>query len=897
MVVNFKPPVRRDVGSGTSKLPAFTRLHRDWRYIIRTRQFRIGLSAFLIFCTLCLAVFGYFYIKYERIVDRRMRGQIFSTAAKIYANPAQLRVGDPFDARELIASLRRAGYDEEGEGGSTIGTYKLVRHGLQIKPGPESYHSPEEATITGKDGKVSKITSDGQELGGYELEPELVTGLFEGQQRSKRRLIRYEDIPRVMVDAVLAIEDRRFFHHSGVNYFRLAEAAWINFRQRRYEQGGSTLTMQIARGFFLTPEKTTKRKLTEILISSILEQRFTKKQIFELYANQVYMGQRGSFTVTGFGEASQAYFGKDIKNLTIPEAALLAGIIQRPNYYSPYKYPDRAVDRRNLVLDAMVETNAITRDGAERAKATPIKLAAPNVEAREAPYFVDLVKDTLLTRYSESEINENSYRIYSTIDPALQAAAAEAIEIGMKEVDAQITKLRTKTIVVGKGKKAKKETVVQPGPDAQVALVAMDPRTGEVVALVGGRNYGLSQLNHAMARRPTGSIFKPFVYAAAINTAVAGGDNVLTPTSMVDDSPTTFTYGDQIYEPRNYREEYHGPVTMRYSLALSLNNATVKIAEQTGYDKVAELARAAGIRSVQATPAMALGAYDATPLDMASAYTAFVNAGVKVSPVLVKSLRDAKGNVIENFTTNKQQVMDARVAYVMTNMMEGVLNFGTAYGVRTRGFTAPAAGKTGTSHDAWFAGYTNNLVCIVWVGYDDYSDLRLSGAYTAAPIWAEFMKRAVAMPAYEEAKSFAPPEGITSVTLDKATNRLSTPNCPDEYSAAFIAGTEPKENCESGSLLSKIFGALMPKPAPPVSNPQAQQPQPGQPPPAPGQPAAAATQAPPTLEPQKKEDKKRGFWGKLFGGGDEEQEEKEKKEDNKSESSQPAGSNQNPAPR
>jgi len=886
MPINLKAPLRKLRGTGTGTIKIRSRGTRGhWRFYFAKREVRTAAAALLVFCTVWLGVFAYFYIKYERIVDLRMRGQIFSTAAKIYANPAQIKVGDPFDAREVIASLRRAGYEEEGLATSPIGTYALVRHGIEIKPGPESYHSPEEATINAKDGKVTKISAGDQELGGYELEPELITGLFEGEQRLKRRLVRFEDIPKVMVDAVLAIEDRRFFQHSGVNYYRLVEAAWINFRQRRYEQGGSTLTMQIARGFFLTPEKTTKRKLTEILISTILEQRFSKKQIFELYANQVYMGQRGSFTVTGFGEAAQAYFGKDIKNLSIPEAALLAGIIQRPNYYSPYKYPERALERRNLVLETMVDTNSLTRDGADRAKATPLKLTAPNVQAREAPYFVDLIKDTLLTRYNEHEINENSYRIYSTVDPQLQQAAAEAVEIGMKEVDAQVNKLRTKTIVVGKGRSAKKETVVRPGPQAQVALVAMDPRNGEVLALVGGRNYGISQLNHAMSKRPTGSVFKPFVYAAAINTGVTGAENVLTPSSMVDDSPTTFNYGDQIYEPRNYREEYHGPVTLRYSLALSLNNATVKVAEQTGYDKVAELARAAGIRSVQPTPAMALGAYDATPLDMASAYTAFANDGVKVTPVLVKSLRDAKGNVIENFTSSKQQVMDPKVAYVMTNMMEGVLNFGTAYGVRTRGFTAPAAGKTGTSHDAWFAGYTTNLVCIVWVGYDDYSDLRLSGATTAAPIWAEFMKRAVAMPAYNDAHPFAPPDGVVSVTLDKVTNRLATSSCPDDYSAAFIAGTEPKENCESGNILTKIFGALMPKPAPPVSNPQAQ-PHPGQTAPAPGQQQVG--QPTPGTEPQQ-EEKKPGFWGKLFGNKD------EKKEDNgKPKSPQPPGTEQPP---
>ncbi len=314
--------------------------------------------------------------------------------------------------------------------------------------------------------------------------------------------------------------------------------------------------------------------------------------------------------------------------------------------------------------------------------------------------------------------------------------------------------MRTKRTKVAA--RSKFETTVMPGPQAQVALVAMDPHTGEIKALVGGRNYGTSQLNHALAKRPTGSIFKPFVYAAAMNTAIDGSTAVITPASIVSDQPTTFTYGDQIYEPRNYKEEYHGDVTLRYALALSLNNATVKLAEEVGYDKVADLARSAGITSVKATPAMAIGAYDATPVDMAAAYTSFANGGLRLSPVFVNSVRNAKGDIVVNFATEKKQVLDPRIAFVMTNMLEGVMNFGTAAGVRSRGFTAPAAGKTGTSHDGWFAGYTSNLLCIVWVGYDDYSDIHLEGAHTAAPIWAEFMKKAVTLPQYDGRQALHP---------------------------------------------------------------------------------------------------------------------------------------------
>jgi penicillin-binding protein 1B len=435
-----------------------------------------------------------------------------------------------------------------------------------------------------------------------------------------------------------------------------------------------------------------------------------------------------------------------------------------------------------------------------------------------------MVRDAVISKLNERELNDQSYRIYTALDPELQRAAAQAVETGIKLVDDQITKMRTRKKKIGKNKY---ETTVLSGPQAQVALVAMDPHTGEIKALVGGRNYGMSQLNHALAKRPTGSIFKPFVYAAAVNTALDGSSAVLTPASTVPDQASTFTYGDQIYEPRNYKEEYHGDVTLRYALALSLNNATVKVAEEVGYDKVADLAKNAGIASVRATPAMALGAYDASPVDMTAAYTAFANGGVRLSPTLVNSVRNAQGDVVMNFGTEKKQVLDSRVAYIMTNMLEGVMNFGTAYPVRTRGFNAPAAGKTGSSHDGWFAGYTSNLLCIVWVGYDDYSDIRLSGAQTAAPIWAEFMKKAIALPQYSDVRAFSQPQGVVDVRLDKITNRLATPSCPDTYTIAFVAGTEPHDTCDqSGGVqgfFSRIFGGNSERALPPSAdggNPQ-----------------------------------------------------------------------------
>jgi len=843
---------------------------------------KLAIVGFVVLTLIVVGVFSYYYVKYDRIVEARIRGPIFSTSAKIYARPPVVSVGDRYSVDEIVSELRRAGYAESN---SKVGTYRPMASGVEIRPGPWSYHNADGAVIHVSGGKVDRIAGaeSGSGLSAYELEPPLLTSL-DSEERAKRQVVKYNDIPKLLVKAVTSIEDRKFFEHSGINYMRLVGAAWADLRSGGKSQGASTITMQISRGFFLSSQKTLKRKLTEMLIAIELEQKLSKEQIFELYANQVDMGQRGSFTIHGFAEASRAYFNKDMQSLTLPEAALLAGLVQRPSYLNPYRHPERALDRRNLVLEAMVENDAVSRDDAEKAKATPLKLAPPNVEASDAPYFVDLVKDSLVNQYGEHELNEQALRIYTTLDTDLQRAAAEAVQVGIRNVDEQITKLRTRKVKTGKGKEAKTETVVRQGPEAQVALVALDPNTGEVLALVGGRNYGMSQLNHAVAKRPTGSIFKPFVYAAAMNTALTGNATVFTPASVVDDSPTTFTYEDKTYEPRNYKEEYHGEVPAEYALAHSLNNATVKLAEMVGYDNVATLAKAAGITSVRATPAMALGAYDATPIEMAGAYTVFANGGVRVSPTFLKAVHNPQGEVLASSTVEKTPVLDPRVAYVLTTMMQGVINTGTAYPVRQMGFDAPAAGKTGTSRDGWFAGYTSNLICIVWVGFDDYSDLRLSGAVTAAPIWAEFMKRAQKIPQFRNMGDFKQPDGVIDVRIDKTTNRLSTPACPDAYSVAFIAGTEPRETCEQTdhkNIFQKIFGFVSGDGSQ-VQQQQAAQQQ-GTSPVA-NRPTSVPPPQPTTAQnepPKQDEKKKKGFFGKLAGvftGGDDKDDKKDPKQ-------------------
>jgi penicillin-binding protein 1B len=514
-----------------------------------------------------------------------------------------------------------------------------------------------------------------------------------------------------------------------------------------------------------------------------LEQKLTKEQIFEYYANNVDLGRRGSFSIRGFGEAAQAFFGKDIRNLNLQECATLAGMIQLPSFRNPIRWPERARQRRNVVLAMMRENGHIGDLDYSIAANSPLVLSRGGVESTDAPYFVDLVNEDLQDRFEGHDFQSKSYRVYTTLDLNLQQSAAEALRVALHDVDARLAK------------RFKKGEII---PEAQVALVAIDPRTGAVKALIGGRNYGLSQLNRAVAKRQPGSSFKPFVYAAAMNTAVAesGAASVFTPASTVMDEPTTFWYDDRPYEPANHKGEYHGVVTLRTALAKSLNIPTVKIAEAVGYDAVEDLAKEAGMNlSIKATPAIALGAYEVTPLEVAGAYTIFANGGVFVKPHFVQYLRDDRGSALYEHKVQKRNALDPRIAYIVTNMMEEVMRSGTGAGVRSRGFTLPAAGKTGTSHDGWFVGFTSNLICAVWVGFDDNRELRLEGAHSALPIWAEFMKRAHQFREYRNVRPFSPPEGIASVEVDPMSGQLATASCPSARTEVFVAGTQPIESC------------------------------------------------------------------------------------------------------
>jgi penicillin-binding protein 1B len=808
---------------------------------------RTFLIAFLVLSSLSVGVFTFYYHKYAKIIEDKLRNGPFANTSMLYAAPQPVMLGEQTGPDEIADYLRRAGYTESNR--NRLGWYHVRPDAVEINPGPDAYDN-EGAVIKIDRGKVIQIISlrDHTERTEYDLEPEPITNLFD-QKREKRRLVRFADIPKVMVNAVLSAEDKHFFQHAGFDPMGIARAIIVDVEGHRGMQGASTITQQLARTLWLGPERGWRRKIPETLITMHLEQQLTKQQIFEDYANAIDLGHQGSFAIHGFGEAANVYLGKELADVNAADAALLAGLIQAPVGRNPFHYPDRARNRRNVVLKAMHENGYLTEQEFQDAAASPLRVVQGASESTDAPYFVDLVNDTLQNRFQDYDLQNNSYRVYTTLDMNLQRDAVEAIRIGIQETDAQ-------------WKRRSKKYGTDEMPLAQVAMVVLDTETGKVKALVCGRSYGTSQLNHCVAKRQPGSSFKPFVYTAAFSEALKEGGQVITPATTVVDEPTTFMYNDKPYEPADFGNEYAGTVTLRRALAHSLNVPAVKVAEMIGYDKVAATARAVGLNlDIQPTPAIALGAYEVMPIEIAGAYTVFPNGGILKKPGYIDSIRDQQGHPIFQNQPQDKPAIDPRVAYLMVNMMEEVMRTGTAAGVRSRGFVLPAAGKTGTSRDGWFAGFTSKLICVVWVGFDDNRDFKLEGARSALPIWTEFMKRAHQHRQYRNVHEFEAPEGVVTADIDADNGLLATPGCPKVRSEVFIAGTQPVEACPlHGGARTQVAGWDPVAPAPAERNPVVAENGRSTAAPAPVTSISITPATPPQPEPAKKS---RGFFGRL----------------------------------
>ncbi len=757
--------------------PDGTRLTIRWPRLFRRRWVLYTLIAIGVPAIALFIFVAYSYVSFSRMIDARLHGELQRTDPRIFARPMILHRGQAVSLRQTIDRLNDLGYAQRAKA-EQPGEFTIGREAIVLIPRAGDQQGKTVRLAFGGRGSADptgivaiELPPKRQTVDRVTLDAPLVTALVT-EGREKRRDVPLAAIPPRMVQAVLAIEDRRFYEHPGIDPIGTTRAVLTNvFGNKPYLSGGSTITQQLVRNTFLTQEKSLKRKFSEWLMSVALERRLSKDQVLELYLNDVWLGQRGSFAIHGVPEAARLFFGKDVSNVSLTEAATIAGVIKSPPYYSPFNNPDRAKERRNLVLQTMVASGYISDDAAERGSHEPLQIVARALDA-EAPYFVDYVGQEI----QEKTKAQGAIDVYTTLDVQLQRLAQEAVRDGIARVDEILARRKKRT--------------------PQAALLAIDPRTGEILALVGGRSYNQSQYNRAVsARRQPGSVFKPFVYLAAFERAQAESRTDITPATVVFDEPTAFTFNQQTWNPANYENDYDGPITLRRALALSRNIAAIKVAESAGYEQVAALWRRIGAGTPpHPYPSIALGVFEATPFEIASAYTLFPNAGtLRPLRAIARIIDHGKDLAVD--TTAPRQVARKDTTFLVTNMMRSVLNEGTGAGARAAGFSLDAAGKSGTTNDlrdAWFVGFTPELLTVVWVGLDDNQALGLSGSQAALPIWTQFMIRALAG---HGSQAFDIPDGIVFADIDRDTGKLAAPGCPRVFHEAFLAGTVPTEVC------------------------------------------------------------------------------------------------------
>ena len=736
-----------------------------------------------------LGLGGWYVWHLSDVVEAKFEGRKWEFPSKIYADSKIMYPGMRVPVAQLREKLRRLGYRSSRHQPRARGEYRIHGKAAVVEAFLHDFQYPLRdfhgfpVRISLKSGVIHRIQrlDNGDVLPSVELEPEVVTGFYD-RVREQRRVVRLEEVPARVRKAVLAVEDERFYYHRGVDPVAVLRAFVANLRRGGVVQGGSTLTQQLMKNFFLESDRTLERKVKEALMALVTEWMYTKDQILENYLNEIYLGQNGSQGIFGIWEAARFYFVKEPEQLTVGETAMLAGLIRAPNRYSPYRDIKEATRRRNVILAKLVGDGIITRHTYERALREVFEKREPVRVTNGAPYFTDYVKKELAAHYSNDVLTAEGLRIFTSLDLELQQAADMALSKGLTRLEKDYRHLR---------KIAKTD-------DLEGALVVIKPQTGEIRAMVGGRDYGKSQFNRvAQAKRQPGSVFKPFVYLAALTHGSAHGQERYHSTTFVEDEPFTWSYGRQSWAPENYKHRYYGWVTMREAMEKSLNAATARIAQDVGIKKVREMAYRMGIESrLPLLPSLSLGAVEVTPLEMAGAFSALANNGVRTHLLSIKNVVDRNGNVLEKRNIRVKRVISPQVAHDMNNMLRGVVERGTARSVRLQGFTRPAAGKTGTTNDArdaWFAGYTPDLLALVWVGFDHQSELGLPGSRAALPIWTDFMKKATSrLPVTD----FVTPPGVSSFEADPRAG--GAPRCPDGAPRRNprIEGTGPTASVE-----------------------------------------------------------------------------------------------------
>ena len=735
----------------------------------------------------------------------RFEGKRFDVPSKVYSAPQVVYPGTNWQRVDLAGWLVRSGYREQPEGGALREAryvwapgqlrihFRAFDHPLRPEPAREL-----DFRLSG--GEITSIldTHSGNPVDVVVLEPEPVSA-FLGQDREQRDLVKLDELPSHLVAAVYAVEDKRFEQHHGIDLRRVVGALMANLRAGQIEQGASTLTQQLVKNFFLTPDRTFERKLREAVMALIIEARYSKPQILQAYLNEIYLGQRGPIQVHGVGEAARLYFGKSATTLTASESALIAAIIQSPNGISPFKRPEKALARRNMVLELMFEQERISWEVYEEARQDPLRVSAVSADAGDVRYFLDALSQQLPAVYDEAVLSTNGLRIYSTLEPRIQRAAVKALRRGLERIEAR-SAARGRAI-----------------EGLQGCLIAMRPQTGEILALVGGRNYGGSQWNRCIqARRPVGSIFKPFVYVAALDPAYGP---LLTLTDTLEDTPLEIPTpeSEEPWRPQNYDHKFRGTVKVREALERSLNVPAVRLAQRVGISRVAETARRLGLTSpLPEVPSLALGTAEVAPLEVAVAYSTLANGGRKPTPRTFVDLVEADGMVREvRPLEGAERVLDPATAYLAVSLLEGVVDRGTAARVRQAGMLGPIAGKTGTTddeHDLWFVGFTPELVAVVWVGFDNPAPVGLPSSAGALPIWTDFM---IEILGKRVRGLFPRPSSVEVVSVDPQTGARALSGCPRRESEIFIRGTAPVKTCpvsqdsdEQPGLFRRTLGRL-----------------------------------------------------------------------------------------
>ena len=717
---------------------------------------------------------------------QRFSGRRWEIPSKIYSDSFTLYAGSEVSPLGLLERLDRLDYRRIDGDVAHAGEYRYQPGQRRLDVFLHNFNYPS-ATIHGfparidlEGAKVASITrlDVAQAIDSIELEPQTLAGIYD-QAAEERRVVKIGEVPKILVQSVLAAEDKRFFEHHGIDARGVFRALFANLKSGRVVQGGSTLTQQLIKNFFLTGSRTMKRKITEAAMALLVEWHYGKLEILEAYLNEIYLGQRGSRALYGVWEGAQFYFGKEPKDLSVGEAAMLAGLIRSPGRLSPAKNPEPARRRRDEVLRALLEAGDIPDDEYRQALAEPLPERAPATEPTDAPYFVDYVRSELDEDYPTDTLTSEGFRIFTTLDPLLEREAETAVARGLSALEKRYPAL---------GKKHE---------PLQAALLAVQPHTGEIKAMVGGRSYAQSQFNRVTdAKRQPGSIFKPIVFLAAFEQEEQQGARRFTPTRRIPDTPFTWQYEGRSWSPQNYKQEYHGEVTLRQALELSLNSATARLAEEVGLDRIHDVAVRLGLpEDLPELPAMVLGGVEVTVYEMAEAFATIANLGFRTETNAIRAVLDGDGDSIERNTLGASQAVSPRVAYMVTSLMEGVLDRGTARQARTGGIGFAAAGKTGTTNegrDAWFVGFTPDLLVIVWVGFDHDDALGLSGAQAALPIWIDFMKSATAG---QPGTPFLVPPGIQTAAIDPASGERATSRCPQRIEESFLEGEAPEGTC------------------------------------------------------------------------------------------------------